>query len=106
MTEEQRVAVAIAQQHFIDEYLSHSPHADLIVSVGVANRLTLEWSRIGGSRQGVRHTLIARGDDPDELFLFVGLKNSLPSSLRLPAYYEGFRVYTEVVDETLIQFGK
>ena len=103
----EEVRALVAQEHFVDRYMSHPPYDEYITSVGLTNRLTLEWSKQAGTRS--RNEVIAElrqlGEDPDEKFIMIGLRRPLPLSLGLPPDYNGFKIHTEVVGEAAGYLG-
>ena len=93
----------VAQEQFVDYYMSRPPFDEYITSVGLTNRLALEWSKQDGmrSRSQIIADLRQLGDDPDEKFLLIGLRRPLPRSLGLPPDYNGFKIRTEIVGEAV-----
>jgi len=48
--------------------------------------------------QQIAKELTDKGEDPDELYLFIGLAEPLPDGTELPAKYEGLKVDSAVYE--------
>jgi len=90
-------------KEFVDEYMSRPPYDEYVTSIGVTDRTLVEWSRHHGARSQaeIRHNLGRGGEDPNEPYLFIGLRKPLPSDMPLPNVYQGFKVHVELTGDTV-----
>ncbi len=94
-----------AVRRFKKEYFDEEPYGNYIGGVGTTRIYIAEHSknRYKASLEEVRKQMLREGKDPEGLCIFVGLEKPLPESLApLPAVYQGFKVYVEVVGKTTL----
>ncbi|MDA2936289.1 hypothetical protein MYX06_03670 [Patescibacteria group bacterium AH-259-L05] len=96
-----------AMEQFVQDFMTCKPYDEYINVCGDSDRGRVEREKQGGTRslEEVREDLQKRGEDPDEPYLFVGLREPFPDGLRLPAECEGVKLYVTVVGDEMELFS-
>jgi hypothetical protein len=80
---------------FAKEYMLRPPYEDYVNGCGLTTRLVVEWERRNRSQpiEEVKADLLRKSIDPDETWIVVMLRGSLPSTISLPSEYHGIKIF-------------
>ncbi|MDA2922301.1 hypothetical protein MYX07_03485 [Patescibacteria group bacterium AH-259-L07] len=106
MSEYPEAHVNKVMEQFVQDFMTCGPYSEYISACGDSDRGRVERAKQGGTRslEEVREDLIKRGENPDEPYLVIFLREPFPDGLRLPAEREGVKLYVTVVAGDKMEF--
>jgi hypothetical protein len=99
MDEKKELAARQAKEEFTREYMRSGPFAGYVNMVGTTFRFLAERPKNASEEELelIKKEIAAKGEDPEEYYIVVGLERRLPQGMNLPNVYKGFKVSVSVI---------